>query len=391
MRVVVVADSHFDEHSRFGECIRLHREIEAWVTEHKPDLLCHAGDVFEGTSTPREREMVAEWLQDVAQTCPVVLVRGNHDKAIDIEFMERLKSRRQIHAFERPAVARVSGLQIACLPWPKKAELLAAIGNVPQEQAGAVAQDALRSVLRGLREETDTSLPCLFLGHVMVRGSVTSHGQPLVGMDMELGLEDLALVGADAYALGHIHMRQDWKIDGAPVVYPGSPRRTAFGELERKGFYVIDFSLQPEGGWIASTEFVALSATPMLLVESEWVANHYGIDGARPDGFADIDAPDASVVGAEIRFRYHVAAEHREAARAAAEAIRDRWISLGAVSVKLEAEVEAETRMRAPEVAKASTLADQLEAYWWSVRFDPGARRGALLGKLAQLESEVVS
>ena len=65
MRVAVVADSHFDEGSRFAECIRLHEEIEDWVRHERPDLVCHAGDIFEGTSTPRSRWAMAGWLQDV--------------------------------------------------------------------------------------------------------------------------------------------------------------------------------------------------------------------------------------------------------------------------------------------------------------------------------------
>jgi exonuclease SbcD len=331
--------------------------------------------------------MVAQWLQDVAQTCPVVIVRGNHDKALDIEYLSRLSSVYPIHAVERPEVIRVAGFEVACMPWPKKAHLLASLGDVPQETAGAVAQEALRGVLRGLGSAMSGAFPRLFLGHVMVRGSVTSHGQPLVGMDMELGLDDLALVQADAYALGHIHMPQQWEIGTSPVVYPGSPRRTAFGEVENKGFTVLEFS-DWMGRWGCKASTHVLSATPMLLLEAHWYPDHYGISvgGLVPAGFTDEDIRDFEPKGAEIRFRYHVDSEHQEAAKAAACKLRDLWTGFGAVSVKLDPVVIAEARARAPEVSTATTLEAQLRAYWGSVGYNPGNREPSLISKLSTLE-----
>lgn len=400
IRVVVVADSHFDEGSRFAECVRLHQEIEGWVRANKPDLLVHAGDIFERRSTPTERHAVADWLQDIAQTCPVVVVRGNHDAEADVEFMDRLRSVHPIRCMERPGVVQAGCCQIACLPWPRKAALLASLGHVPQEHAAQAAQEALRAVLGGFPAMMRDTTPCLFVGHVMMRGSVTSVGNPLVGMDMELGLDDLALARCDAYALGHIHKGQGWEVTGlhepsrcstwtpgnTPAFYPGSPRRTAFGELESKGFSVISF-MRDATNWKAEVEFVELPATPMVLIETEWAPEHVGMPGdvIVPAGFADFD--QSNVAGAEVRFRYNVASEHREAARAAAQAWRELALSSGqVVSVKVEEVVEAAQRARAPEVATARTLQEQLDAYWASKGFDPGSRRSALLSKLSELE-----
>lgn len=383
IRVVVVADSHFDESSRFSECVRLHQEIEAWVRANKPDLLVHAGDIFERRSTPTERHAVADWLQGVAQTCPVVVVRGNHDAESDVEFMDRLRSVHPIRCMERPGVVQAGRCQVACLPWPRKAALLAALGNVPQEHAAQAAQDALRSVLGGFPAAMRDTTPCLFVGHVMVRGSVTSHGQPLVGMDLELGLEDLALARCDAYALGHVHKGQTWRVGVAPAFYPGSPRRTAFGEMESKGFSVISFE-RSATNWKAEVEFVELSATKMLLAETEWAPDELAVAYGFDPSLAEFED---GLAGAEVRLRYHVGPEHRDAAKAVAQAWRERALLIGgAVSVKIEEVVEASQRARAPEVATARTLQEQLDAYWASKGFDPGSRREALLGKLSELE-----
>ncbi len=92
------------------------------------------------------------------------------------------------------------------------------------------------------------------------------------------------------------------------------------------------------------------------------------------------------VAGAEVRLRYHVATDQREAARAAADALRDQLIAAGAVHVKVEEVVEAKTRARTLEVAQAPTLADKLAALWRAQGFDPGDRRDALIGKALQIE-----
>jgi DNA repair exonuclease SbcCD nuclease subunit len=372
--VVVVADSHFCEDSRFEECIRLHKEISDWVAENKPSLVVHCGDLFERKSTPRERTAAAEWLQECATSCPVAMVSGNHDAHLDVDFMSRLEAHHPIRTFEYPDTHTIGGVRLSLLPWPRKANLLAALGDVSQEQAGQVAQDALRNVLRGLYQPSGYESPRLFVGHVMVRGSVTSLGQPLVGMDMELGLDALALVDADAYALGHIHAAQSWAIGDAPCFYPGSPRRTAFGELEAKGFTVIRFTEELDR-WSATTEFVELSATRMVLIDAEYS------DGQ----FVFRDDP-TSIEGAEVRLRYRCQSDERDAARERAVGWREHWIKAGAVSVKLEPEVIAVTRSRAPEVAKAGTLSEQVQAFWTSKCYEPGTRRESLLGKLALLE-----
>jgi len=124
----------------------------------------------------------------------------------------------------------------------------------------------------------------------------------------------------------------------------------------------------------------------MVLIETEWAPEHVGLPGdvIVPAGFADFDR--SALSGAEVRFRYHVEPELREAAKAAAQEWKARAIGWGASVVKIEEVVEASQRARAPEVATARTLQEQLDAYWASKGFDPGIRREALLGKLSELE-----
>lgn len=360
MRIAIVADTHADESSpRWEEHKRVMRWIIDDVCTHGVDLILHAGDVYERRSTPAEREFTTAWFQAAAAIVPVVVVAGNHDAPLDVELLGRLETSEGVRALERPAAfietspMGPEGVIVQCLPWPRKGALLAASGRaLSSSEGGAIASDLLRDVLRGLAAQADAidperKLPRILLAHAMVRGSETSTGQPLVGCDFELGLEDLALAGADFYALGHIHRGQAWDIAGAPVVYPGSPFRTAFGEVEPKGYVLLEI----EAGKAPTWEVIETPATKMVLIEAD-----YDLGGWTADA--------EDVAGAEVRFRYHVTPHEREAARAWAQTYATNWLEGGAISVKLEERVEALQTTRASAVLAAPTLADKAKALW---------------------------
>jgi DNA repair exonuclease SbcCD nuclease subunit len=247
-----------------------------------------------------------------------------------------------------------------------------------------VATDALRAVLRGLGDEMDVAGvdgrgPRVFLGHVMARGSRTSTGQEMLGMPLELGLEDLALVRADAYLLGHIHLGagNEWQIGDSPALYGGSPRRCTFGEPEVKSYTVLEFEDGPEGR-LVSWERVPTPCVAMVHLEEEWDA-----EAGRFPWIEEAEFPP----GAELRLRYRVAADQRDAARRSAQEVADRYRERGAVSVKLEEQVIASTRARTPEVAAAKTLADKIAALWEARKDVPDpVRREAIVSKLGELE-----
>jgi exonuclease SbcD len=381
VRIALIADSHFDETSRLSECVRVHEWIADDIASRDVELVLHSGDVYERRSTPTERQAVADWLHRVASVAPVVIVRGNHDVVADLALLERLRTSHPIRVEEGAGVHLVAGAAVACLAWPRKAELLARIeqdqGAAPEASSG-IAASALRDVLRdmGMRL-ADHDGPRLLLAHAMVRGSVTSTGQPLVGCDMELGLDDLALVRAHVIALGHIHRGQDWQFDGAPVIYPGSPRRSNFGELESKGYVILDF----DGARLLGWERIETPCTPMIHVDARWK------NGPSWESVVGID-DWSQTKGAEVRFRYSVASDQRDAAKAEAEISRDDMIEAGAVSIKVEEIVEAKAHARAPEIAAAPTLPEKLTALWNARHEDLGERSERLIDKANELERD---
>lgn len=365
-KIALVGDSHFDQHSRLDECIRVHDWIARDAERRGVELVLHSGDVYERKSTPVEREAVAAWVQRVAQFADVVIVRGNHDAVGDLPLLERLATPpvgpfRRINVVEGAGCLHFDSCSVLCIAWPR-------VGELRAREPDADPAEALRNLFRGLALSERFGRPRLALMHAMVRGSRVSTGQPLMGCDLEIGLDDLALLDADAYLLGHIHRAQDWLIADSPCIYPGSPRRTAFGETEAKGYVVID----TDGGGL-SWEFVETPCAPMVMLEGSW-----------RDGQL-LGLEHGPLAGADVRLRYAVPFDHRVAAAEQAEAWRARIMKVGAASCKVEAVVTVETRARTPEVARAVGIDAQLSEYWESTGFKDESGRRALLEKLAEV------
>lgn len=400
MRVAIIGDSHFDTSAggRFEECCEMHLWIANRLPMQKPDAILHAGDVFERKSNPQERNAVAGFIQRCADVAPVVIVRGNHDAIRDLEIMAQLEARYPIIVEEAAGVhvldTKSGPLAVACLAWPRKAEILARMSaeDGSHEQGEAVAQDLLRDVVRGLGAQLDGCglMPKVLLSHAMVRAASTSRGQPLVGCDFELGLEDLALARAHFVALGHIHKPQDWTHDERPVVYTGSPRRTAYGETERKSYVMAEIG--NDGG--ATWKRVEVPAQRMVLMEDEWgdfedgqpgwiVGHIEGVDAQSSDEHAE------QLRGADIRFRYTVNADRREpAAEAAAVMKRQLLEEQGAAVVKVDEIVRPVTAARSAEITAAKTLEEKLHTLWKVRQIDHGDRVPRIMDRLSELEAE---
>jgi DNA repair exonuclease SbcCD nuclease subunit len=370
MLVLASGDHHFDERSRFDECVRVHQWMVELARRDKPALFVSGGDIYHRASTPLEREAVAEWLTAMAEVCPVVISRGNHDKPKDAELMRRLRTRHPILVEERAGVHVVAGAAIATIAWPEPAYLAAHAES--SEQASADLRQALQNILRGLGLElAEHDGPRILLGHLMVDGSVTSTGQPLLGQPINVSLTDLALAQAQLGIMGHIHAAQCFDVAGAPHWYTGSPYRTTFGQLETKMVLLAEFGAR---GLVGVHE-IPTPAAPMVHVI-----------GTYASGQLEHDGPD-DVRGVELRLRYTVANADREAAKALAVDLRQRWLAAGAAHVQVEAEIMVETRARMPEVVAAASPADKLQAFWTAKGFDPGPRRAPLLEKFAELET----
>lgn len=362
-RIAFTGDTHADERSRFEE----HERVMDFIVTDAADRGCcalfHGGDVFERKSTERERAAVGSWINKALRWMCVYISGGNHECPGEVAELGRVHS---IDAVEVPFVDIGTECAVAVLPWPRRAQLAAWVekltGRAPTpEELTAEAHEQMREVLREMGRQlakAPPNRPRVLLGHVELSGAKTDPDQPaMMGSGLKLSIEDLMLAGADAICLSHVHLPQDWtaiRSDGVavPIIYAGSPRRTAYakGELVEKSYTVLTFE-----GRALTWERVPTPATPMQLVEATWT------DGV---GF-DCSADAAELVpGAEVRMRVTVPADRRDAARRDAELVRGSWLAMGVAEVVIEEIVQPTTRARAPEVAAAPTLADKLRAVW---------------------------
>jgi DNA repair exonuclease SbcCD nuclease subunit len=391
-RVALTADTHADENHRLAEHDRVLEFIADDAAARRCDLMLHAGDLFErAKSTAIERASVATWVRRVTEEMPLVAIAGNHDGELDVAWLGRLRTQKPIRALTRPDTIAIGGALVAGLPWPRKANLLAALGRpVSHEESGAIAQDCLRNVVRGLGAGLEGwDGPRILLAHVMIDGAQTDHSQPIVGADMAVSLTDLALARADFYACGHVHAGQRWEINGAPCLYPSAPRHCNFGEPGSKAYVVATFD-EAGGEWrCVDVESVPTPCAAMHLVEDEW-----GTDSGSPDHYTWIVGlhgepyNEDDYRGSDVRFRYRVDSDQRDAARARLPEIRQYFDKRGVARLKVEEIVRPTLRARAPEIAKATTLEDQLGALWATKRPDLGdERRARLIAKLGEVRT----
>jgi DNA repair exonuclease SbcCD nuclease subunit len=163
-------------------------------------------------------------------------------------------------------------------------------------------REALQSVLRGLGQQLGQhDGPRLLLGHFMVDGSISSTGQPLLGMPINVGLADLALARAHLTVMGHIHMAQRFELpDAGPAFYTGSPFRTDFGQLEDKSVLYAEF----EGSEVVDLMALATPARGMVHVDARWTDTAFYTEAFGGQQPALNPVAHALTRGAEVRFRY---------------------------------------------------------------------------------------
>ena len=370
-QVAFIADSHFDRSHRFDECVRVHDWIASDMAERGVELCLHGGDLYDKLSQPEERTAVGSWLHRIAHRCPVLIVRGANDAVGDLRVLQYLGTPYPVLVEERSSVQTFRlgtlDLQVAAVAWPRAAEILGDESTGPLDRRGA-AVSKLRAILGELSTRMIGSPGVrALLMHAMVREAVAGVGQPMVGCDVEVSVQDLLAVDAHAIFLGHIHKAQHWGL-GRPVLYAGSPRRFAFGEQEEKGYAVAEFNDDGLIGWHRV-------ATPC--------ARMHDVEWSGP-----VDLAPEQLAGSEVRLRCTYTADDRQATMEAVSRLAEQ-LRLAGAAVIVDETLEPDLRARAPEVALASTTADKLIAFWEAKSTTPAADvQARLLEKVAVLQKE---
>ncbi|KKK80353.1 hypothetical protein LCGC14_2824340, partial [marine sediment metagenome] len=184
--------------------------------------------------------------------------------------------------------------------------------------------------------------------HGMVRGAKFSSGGTERGITVEFNSHDLMEVGCAYFALGHVHLAQEWH-DGR-VAYSGSTERMNFGEPEDKGFRLIEI----DGDRFSNT-FVSLPARKIVLLESDWT----DIDPSKIPGCHE--RPEEDIQGALVRYRYRILPKDLHLVDE--DNIEKILREYGAHDVKIEAVLQHEVRIRSEEIVSATSTWEKVEAW----------------------------
>jgi exonuclease SbcC len=263
IKLVHSADFHFSRENQIPALQSLKTFANTGI-EQDVDLFVIAGDLFDravqntASSGLPELQRVIQRMMDHA---PVVAVTGTptHDIPGAYEVLTETNAEHKftllypgviyflknkvIHAHDhsdgKPTNAEL--LIFGC-PEPSKEWFLSGRNGLSRDEATQAVIKGMRDIFLGFaatrKEYSD--IPCLMVYHGEVSGASMCNGQTLPQGGIAVGRDDLAMVNADYYAFGHIHLAQ--QIGDLPAYYSGSAFPVDWGETEQKQFNIVELN-----------------------------------------------------------------------------------------------------------------------------------------------------
>ena len=225
-RIAHLADIHIQSRRR-EEYQNVFSKLYESLRNCNPDLIVIAGDVFDNKmhATANNLKDVTDFLINMSDIAPVILIAGNHDTncitpgALDL--LTPLISEHQYLQPPRLTYWRHSGVYYAHnIQWT----VIATDGVPPALPASAPTSQP-------------TSQPAITLFHTEINGALLPNGQPL----QEFAISPGDLTG-DMNMGGHIHLRQ---MIGDRAAYCGSLIQQNIGESHLNHGYLI-WEFNPE-------------------------------------------------------------------------------------------------------------------------------------------------
>ena len=222
--------------------------------DEEVDLFVIAGDLFDravnNTSSSGFPELI-EVICQILEVAPIVAVYGTptHDLPGCYEPFKKLWSKGNFVVLQpgKPYLLDSKNykvmsnydegndtlLLLGC-PEPSKSFVTGVSALQNQTETDSLIKTTMKQIFVGCGafRQKFKGLPCIFVYHGAVAGI-----QILSQKEIQIGKDDLTLIGADYYALGHIHEAQ--RISGTEAFYSGSAFPVTWGELTKKGFNLI--------------------------------------------------------------------------------------------------------------------------------------------------------
>lgn len=362
MKILHFADIHCREKD-FEEVKKCCQTIIDTAREERPDVIINAGDSFDSQNIKLDSDparFIMDFHQQLMEIAPVAVVIGtpSHDgKAA--KALSYLSGKYNLIVSERPETLYLTGADlyrkppsqykghdaiISMIPTPTK-QYFQGVGGIQStdEQIGS----AMSAIFAGFGAVSDQfDCPHILAGHFQVGGAFISESQQLVGRDIEVSRDQIALANADLVCLGHIHYAQ--KI-GDNIFYSGSVYRKDFGEMERKGFYIHEI-----GG---DSRFIETPTRRLVKIEAD-------LTNPTPDlNIYDLDAfiyahPRDTIKGAFVRCQFRLWQD--EAAKLNKPEIEKTLLSLGAEAVEFRCSYVPRENVRSARILTLSSLREKI-------------------------------
>ncbi len=382
MKVAFASDLHFvyanygkidpgtGIHSRYLDWQRTWVYVVDKVLEEECDALVIAGDIFRNNRPhPLEISTFVQGIKGLWATgTPVVIVAGNHDQDADgkspaLELLDAFGVP-SLHIYTRPDIkelqTRAGTLQVAVLPWPSRAQLLAKTEkSMAAAEINTLLADKLVQIIRALEIQRRPDLPSILVGHLSVGGAITSSEQILAMVDEALvPMAAFEEAGFDAVCLGHIHKAQVLRPAAPWVAYGGSLERVDFGEeKEDKGFWILDV----EPGRVEA-RFEKVPCRTFATIQCDLTGEDPVKAEEKLATAIDAASKDGSLQDAVVRVKYRATAE--QARYIKAENLSEMLYAAGAFYVAgIFGDVEREERTRVEEIKEGLGVLDALKLY----------------------------
>lgn len=374
LRFIHTADWHADSDPKKQAKLEASlKQLVEYCSNVKVNAIIHAGDVWEKSQKYQLNSgvpVVLKYLHQLSKLVDFIFItKGNnsHDEPGSIELLHQIEP--NIYAYEYPVVLHVDSKYGVCdllrsdynkkslqenldyivslVPYPTKASLLIE-DSIDNNNANFL--EKFEQVFEHIGNVTlNYNCPKILGFHGNVVGSRLSTGQTLVSQDIMVALSTLERALHNYYALGHIHASQMIKEN---MCYSGSIYNKNWGEIESKGFIVLNF----EDGEMTQENIKLSVARAMVKVDDGEFKDGEFWFGLGPDGLHP-----SNVDNAEYRVRIKVSENERNLIT------EDKINSLKEQfgdDVKIEFNiVPVERESRSEKIMNCKTLIDEVKEY----------------------------
>jgi DNA repair exonuclease SbcCD nuclease subunit len=270
-------------------------KIVETAKEEEPDIIINAGDTFDSRDIRLDSlsaKAIFTFFADLADIAPVLVVLGtpSHDGRT-VEVLQHVRANYQVWVSGRPEQLYIdSSRWVSNMPCSNP---LAIVSMIPTPTKQFFAENSMDiqlmdqaignmmgPVFAGFGAKASEYIcPHIVVGHWQVGGAYISESQQLIGRDIEISKDQIALANADLVCLGHIHYHQQVAEN---AFYSGSIYRQDWSELEDKGVYIHKIS---ESG--LTSEFITTPTRNLKKLEYDLTDQDMTIERVLNDSFLE--------------------------------------------------------------------------------------------------------